>query len=200
MSAQHPVTTPHDLQQIFGYAAADLSALQQGRVAEALHERLNREYRLEWLTIGAALIFVAILCTPVLLSNSLLGTVVALAISTAFLLPWCRYLWRLHSDLAAGRVEQASGRFRLRGPLARRSYFNSHYFEDPQRHRYLLKSHEFQLIRQAEALGPVQPHTGSDYTIYYLPRSRRIVAVLPAHLSRLHSSQKSDTALPYNGV
>lgn len=168
------------LERIFNATPDDLACLAAGRFSPATRQRLAAEARLEAVLLGGGVLFVALLSLPVLLTRAPLAMLIALALGAAFLLPWVRYLRQLHADLAEGRVEQASGAFLLRGPLMRRSYFNSHGLVDQQGRRYLVKSHEFQLIRQAEGVGLARPHPGGVYTVYYLPRSRRVAAMVAA--------------------
>jgi hypothetical protein len=163
---------------IFHYTPADLHMLQNGRLSPLARQRLASEYQVEWLFIGGAALFVGIFGLPIVLSNVPIGLLITLLAGWIFVGPWVRYVRQFQRDLAAGLVEQVSGRFHLHGPLTRRTYFRSHFFYDLQGQHYLVKAHEFQLIRQVERVGVARPHPGGDYTLFYLPQSRRVVAVL----------------------
>lgn len=191
-SSQDKRREPDPLQRAFRVSDADGEHFRAGRLSQRQQQRLRRGL---WLAAGGGLAVMLFIAMAAILAILLAGHVwlgagsgwlakaasaAAVLLSLVFLVGWPIEQWRKYAlvreDLRVGRVERLAGR--LHRHMIRRHKAASAYW-------VILDGERFDVTDSIHAA----LKNDATYALYHLPRSRRLLAILPEVLPDVAAGQ-----------
>ncbi|WPL16544.1 hypothetical protein Thiowin_01507 [Thiorhodovibrio winogradskyi] len=174
---------PHPLQRLFQCSNEDREHYRAGRLSQRQHQRIQQQL---WLAVGGTIagmvlaglwIFLAVIMvghvwnTPEAGWGARAATAAALLLGLFFLIGMPVEQWRKHrlarQDLGEGRVERLTGQ--VHRQMIRHHKSANEYWIIMDGQRFSITDNIHALLKE-----------GALYDLYRLPRTRRLLAILPA--------------------
>lgn len=181
-TASKPSSTSHQspptrvLAAILDFSAADLAENRAGRLAPGQLARLNRELRTNWLLFGiAAVLFVLVAAIAVIAAMA----TAALIFGGLGILLLAGFFWGLRRQshrMRARGVERLQGELTVASSRRRRASGG----RSSTAHTLTIGGMRFDIEPELfEALQEMLAAGVTAYTLYYLPRDKRVLALTP---------------------